>query len=179
MGNFRDDGRNRFNNRGGGFRDRGGRRDGHRSGRPDRGPATMYQAVCDECGESCEVPFKPTNDKPVYCNTCFNAHKGRSSDSGGYANKNNDKPRPQVRTDRDFDSRKANGEIKSELHLLNEKIDSLVKLVEKVVVNQEIAGVKGKTIVKELPAAKKNKATKTKKPVKQAAAKKSKAAKKK
>ena len=31
----------------------------------------MHKAVCDECGKSCEVPFKPTGDKPIYCNDCF------------------------------------------------------------------------------------------------------------
>ncbi len=47
-------------------------------GRPERGGrGRMYQAVCDECGNACEVPFKPTGDKPVYCNNCFKG-KGMS-----------------------------------------------------------------------------------------------------
>jgi len=31
----------------------------------------MYEVVCDKCGKKCEVPFKPTSDKPVYCSQCF------------------------------------------------------------------------------------------------------------
>jgi len=31
----------------------------------------MYQAVCAECGQTAEVPFKPTNDRPVYCKECY------------------------------------------------------------------------------------------------------------
>lgn len=27
--------------------------------------------ICDSCGEKCEVPFKPTSSKPVYCSDCF------------------------------------------------------------------------------------------------------------
>ena len=32
----------------------------------------MHKAVCDECKKECEVPFKPTEGKPVYCRDCFN-----------------------------------------------------------------------------------------------------------
>ena len=55
-----------------GFRERGGDRGGRgnfgrdRSERPE-----MFKAVCADCGDSCEVPFKPNGNKPVYCNNCF------------------------------------------------------------------------------------------------------------
>jgi len=38
----------------------------------------MTKVTCSECGAECEVPFKPTSSKPVYCNDCF-AKKGKSS----------------------------------------------------------------------------------------------------
>ena len=31
----------------------------------------MHKAVCADCGEECEVPFKPTEGKPVRCQECF------------------------------------------------------------------------------------------------------------
>ena len=37
----------------------------------DRGPREMHKAVCTECGKECEVPFKPTEGKPVFCRECF------------------------------------------------------------------------------------------------------------
>ncbi len=37
-----------------------------------------FKAVCAECGQSCEVPFKPTGDRPVYCRTCFSKREGGS-----------------------------------------------------------------------------------------------------
>jgi len=37
----------------------------------DRGPREMTDAVCSECGASCQVPFKPTEGKPVYCRECY------------------------------------------------------------------------------------------------------------
>ena len=34
-------------------------------------PREMHKAVCSECKKECEVPFKPTEGKPVYCKECF------------------------------------------------------------------------------------------------------------
>lgn len=39
----------------------------------------MHQAVCDKCRKECEVPFRPTSGKPVYCSNCFESN--RNSDS--------------------------------------------------------------------------------------------------
>ena len=50
--------------------DRGPRRDFDRP-RRNFGPREMHKAVCAECGKECEVPFKPTEGKPVYCKECF------------------------------------------------------------------------------------------------------------
>lgn len=33
----------------------------------------MFKAVCAECGKPCEVPFRPSGDRPVYCRDCFAA----------------------------------------------------------------------------------------------------------
>jgi len=68
MGNFNRD--NRSSNRDGGSRFGGGR---------DSGRSQMHKAVCDECGKNCEVPFRPTGEKPIYCSECF----GSKRDSGG------------------------------------------------------------------------------------------------
>jgi CxxC-x17-CxxC domain-containing protein len=31
----------------------------------------MYNAVCTDCGNECEVPFKPDQNRPVYCQACW------------------------------------------------------------------------------------------------------------
>ncbi|HCA72057.1 MAG TPA: zinc-binding protein [Ruminococcaceae bacterium] len=31
----------------------------------------MYTAVCAKCGKETKVPFKPREDRPVYCSECF------------------------------------------------------------------------------------------------------------
>ncbi len=42
----------------------------------NRGPREMHKAVCADCGQSCEVPFKPTEGRPVFCRDCFSKKKG-------------------------------------------------------------------------------------------------------
>ena len=37
----------------------------------DSGPREMHKATCAECGKECEVPFKPSGDRPVYCRECY------------------------------------------------------------------------------------------------------------
>lgn len=65
---------------------RGSRSGGERSYRPssfnNRGDrqVEMYQAVCSKCGKNCELPFRPTNSRPVFCSSCF--ENNRTSDSG-------------------------------------------------------------------------------------------------
>ena len=53
----------------GGGGDRGGKRSF--GGGRDRGRAEMHKAVCSDCKNECEVPFRPTGDKPVFCSNCF------------------------------------------------------------------------------------------------------------
>jgi len=82
MGKFNRDDRGDRRDRGdrggfGGKKKFGGDRGGF--GRGDRERPAMHQAVCDECGRDCEVPFRPSGDKPVYCSTCF----GNKEDGGG------------------------------------------------------------------------------------------------
>ncbi|MCX6739887.1 MAG: hypothetical protein NTZ49_01505 [Candidatus Parcubacteria bacterium] len=66
--------------------DRSGGR-GDFGGRP-----AMHEATCAECGKRCEVPFRPTGDKPVYCSDCFAKIRGEQG-------------RPERRDDRRDDRR--------------------------------------------------------------------------
>lgn len=79
MGEFRSEGR-RFGARSGGFnrgRSRNFGRD--RSSGRERGPREMHSATCDKCGKQCEVPFKPTEGKPIFCDECFKKNDSRGS----------------------------------------------------------------------------------------------------
>ena len=54
---------NRFGGNGGGER------------RSFGGPREMHKATCADCGQECEVPFKPSEGKPVYCRDCYQKHR--------------------------------------------------------------------------------------------------------
>jgi len=41
--------------------------------------SVMHEATCDSCGDDCEVPFKPTKGKPIYCDNCFENNKGKDT----------------------------------------------------------------------------------------------------
>ncbi len=90
--------------RGSSRRGAGGRDSGRESKRysRDRRDFEMTKVTCSSCGIECEVPFKPTSSKPVYCKDCF-AKKGKGS-SG--------KP-----SDRDLD-------------IINEKLNKIMKALK-------------------------------------------------
>lgn len=58
----------------------GGKRFGNkpafqRAGGFTRPQGQMYPAVCAQCGNSCEVPFRPDGQRPVYCRDCLGGNK--------------------------------------------------------------------------------------------------------
>ena len=108
MGNFND-------RRGGGFKKRW---DSER-----RSPGAMHKATCSECGKECEVPFRPTGDRPIYCSDCF-------------AKKRADGDLPPKREFHDRPSFKNaagnNDDLKKQIGELTTKIDRLVNAVERL-----------------------------------------------
>lgn len=126
---------NRFGGRSGGrFGGRSGF--GRSSGRGfgDQGEERqMYQATCAECGNACDVPFRPTGNKPVYCRDCFSqinaGPDGRSDDHGKRGDR--DSRRPSARN---FDRDRSNGvgghsveHIDQQFAQLNEKLDKILR----------------------------------------------------
>jgi CxxC-x17-CxxC domain-containing protein len=44
--------------------------------RADRGgPKEMHETKCAGCGGIAKVPFKPREDRPVYCSDCFSKRR--------------------------------------------------------------------------------------------------------
>ena len=107
-----------FNQGGGGRFDRGGR-GGHGGGRGFDKP--MFSVVCAECGDKCQVPFRPTGDRPVLCNDCFRGGDDRGS-------------RPARRNDRfSRDERPAREDKNREqFEQLNVKLDMIIKEIDKL-----------------------------------------------
>ncbi len=54
----------------------------------------MHKATCADCGKECEVPFKPTEGKPVKCSDCFRKNRPQRSFNRGFDdNRRQDRPR--------------------------------------------------------------------------------------
>ncbi len=53
------------------------RQGGFRSNNNDRfsGPREMHKAMCSGCQKECEVPFKPTEGREVFCRDCYQSRK--------------------------------------------------------------------------------------------------------
>ena len=78
-------GGSRFGGRSGKFERRDGGRDRDFRESERRRPLEMHEVTCNKCGKQCEVPFRPTGDRPVYCSDCFEKtgnFRSRNGDSG-------------------------------------------------------------------------------------------------
>lgn len=152
---------NRDDNRSGGFRGgfgRGGGRGGFGGGRSsfhsDRGPREMFKTTCSNCGKECEVPFRPTNGKPVYCSDCF-----EKMGNGGRS----DSRRPERN-----EFRAPGFDQKAQFDALNAKLEKIISLLEPKKVETVVPNpvVKEAKEVKEAKAPKAKKATKKPAPTK-------------
>ena len=47
--------------------------------RAHRGEREMTTVTRSKCGQEAQVPFKPTMDKPVFCDSCFKASKAKTA----------------------------------------------------------------------------------------------------
>ncbi len=41
------------------------------------GQREMHTVTCAQCGKETQVPFKPSGDRPVYCQDCFASKRSR------------------------------------------------------------------------------------------------------
>lgn len=48
-----------------------------RMGGGPRQTREMHTVTCAECGRETQVPFKPSGDRPVYCQDCFASKRSR------------------------------------------------------------------------------------------------------
>ena len=64
---------------------------------------SFTKAICSDCNKECEVPFKPSQDRPVYCKECFSKRKDGGPRKENYDNK----PKEQgFAPERHFDKQK-------------------------------------------------------------------------
>jgi CxxC-x17-CxxC domain-containing protein len=83
----------------------------------------MHKATCSKCGKECEVPFRPSGNKPVLCLDCFRAEGGGQN---GFERKSFGKSNPPERLP---DPRPAMKAYHEELTKVNEKLDKILALL--------------------------------------------------
>jgi len=141
-----------FNRGGGGFGggNRGGFGGGRDGGRPsfrreDRGPVSMTKVTCDACKKPCEVPFKPTAGKPVYCSDCFRS-QGAGQDRAPRRDFNDRPARPSF-----SENTGGNNDVKKQLESLNFKLDKLIASIENLSGTHSAKKEVVKTMIVSLP----------------------------
>jgi CxxC-x17-CxxC domain-containing protein len=89
--------------------------------RPRKSHLEMTEVICAKCGRNCEVPFKPTSDKPVYCRNCFKQEG--PSDFGN-------KPSNFSSRERFNRSEPKSGQSSEELEKINRKLDKIMRALK-------------------------------------------------
>lgn len=162
----------------------GGRDRGNNGGRQE-----MFSATCSTCSKSCELPFRPSGDKPVYCSACFGKQnsEGSGDSRGSYRDgaKRNDSrsgrpdytklprdQRPPRHAKRESQSENELTEIKQKLATIESRLNRILDII-----NPPISSVKDEVVEEAVKAVAKKpsvkKAVKSKVVSKKAVAKKS------
>src|SRR3989344_6145299 len=99
------------------------------------GNKQMFQAVCSECKKDCEVPFRPSSDKPVYCKECFSKKRGGGNQSNS---SRGDRPnfQPHHPPRPDHKPMPPHDDTRRQLAEMNSKLDRLIGAIEKMSVPQ-------------------------------------------
>jgi CxxC-x17-CxxC domain-containing protein len=112
----------------------------------------MFSAICDDCGKDCQLPFKPSSSKPVYCSRCFEARGEKSGlrDKPDFNRNQSSRPDEGSRN-------KEIGELKAQIISMNVKLDKVMKALniasEKVadsVTETKTDSVKAEKVVKSI-----------------------------
>jgi CxxC-x17-CxxC domain-containing protein len=129
--------------------DRGNRGDSDRNFRKggfrnnDSRPMTMHSAICASCKKTCEVPFRPNGDKPVYCRDCFagraamggerSSRKDFRKESGQF-NQNENKFTPRQNFNLNSSSNQSDKpmieDLKKQIDSMNIKLDKLTNTIQ-------------------------------------------------
>jgi CxxC-x17-CxxC domain-containing protein len=103
----------------------------------------MHSAICASCKKTCEVPFRPNGDKPVYCRDCFagraamggerSSRKDFRKESGQF-NQNENKFTPRQNFNLNSSSNQSDKpmieDLKKQIDSMNIKLDKLTNTIQ-------------------------------------------------
>lgn len=117
----------------------------------------LFPTTCSECGKSCEVPFRPSSDKPVYCSNCFGKRSDDNRNERGgqgrnertdYSKSSRDQrplrhDKPQIQADADLiDIKRQLATIESRLNRILDLINPAMPAVKAAPIAEEKVSVK-------------------------------------
>ncbi|MBI2551129.1 hypothetical protein HYV73_02170 [Candidatus Uhrbacteria bacterium] len=94
----------------------------------------LFDAVCAECGNHCQVPFRPNGKKPVYCKDCFQREEEDGSRGGFGGDRSFQKPSFSRSAPAPLGVGK---DVSKELRMINEKLDAILSILEDALVIDE------------------------------------------
>lgn len=140
----------------------GGRDSGRRSfGGRDSAERTMHKAICAECGNECEVPFRPSGDRPVYCSNCFEKRSNEDGNSRRSSDREFQRPRFEQRPQQGEGNNRGNAnpqhnsQVLEQLSNLNAKLDKIMSVLEPKIAPQAVESQNLKPKAIKAPAKKK------------------------
>jgi|GEM_PF-802174 len=98
----------------------------------------LHEVTCDKCGVKCDIPFKPTTDKPVYCRSCFRKNEGlepkgnfdRFESRGKDRFESKSRFQEEFQSDRNVQSPKPSSLSSEDLDKINRKLDKIMKALK-------------------------------------------------
>lgn len=113
-------GAGRGDSRKGGYR-QGGFRTGFKPRFGQRERPDLHDAICSKCGDPCQVPFRPTGSKPIYCKKCFNKDGAPAPKRFGERERPSFAARPAPAAD--------TGKLEARLAAIEKKLDTLIEAI--------------------------------------------------
>ncbi len=102
-----------------------------RHDREDRGSerTEMFSTTCSSCHKSCDVPFRPSADKPVYCRECFaDKRDGQDSTLTRPNNSSRNESRPQYKP-ASLSGERGNDDLKQQLIKIESKLNRILEII--------------------------------------------------
>jgi len=92
----------------------------------------LHEVTCDKCGMKCDIPFKPTNNKPVYCRSCFRKEGGAASRGGfdRFESRGQFDAKPKFEEFKPHHESSTANTSSEDLDKINRKLDKIMKALK-------------------------------------------------
>jgi CxxC-x17-CxxC domain-containing protein len=103
----------------------------NRAGGGKPAPRELHDAICSECRKPCQVPFFPSEGRPVKCRDCFRTDDSPRDDRRpSYGDRPAYVSRPHSDDRRPTANTRSSGDIESRLRTIERKLDNILELLD-------------------------------------------------